>query len=324
MSTSQDSNHRPLPSDGASGPRALSCVTCRQRKVKCNKESPCNHCTKAGIQCVFPNRVRVPRAKQTGSRTRDAELLKRISRLESLVSKIDAVDATKNSHEESLTTISADDSITGAQSRLDEKYTAFVKQQETATPYLSGEFWISLYDEVDGLRNLLEHSQEDEDVELDDSTSNSTEAKHSSPHFLFNDPSSSFESLAPYPSDEHRKILFQFYFANVDPICKILHKPNTIAQLMGPKDLFDQSTGRLKLDSIKAIIFAICFAAVTTLSPEECLMYFQEERDALVTRYKRSTEAALTQADFMNSTEIVTLQALTLYMVIILRKISEP
>ena len=200
-------------------------------------------------------------------------------------------------------------------SRLNEKYAAFIKLQETGSPYLSGEFWANLCGEVDGLRHLLEHSPEEDD--LDDSASNSTDAKLSPPHFIFNEPGISFELEPPYPSDAHRAILFQFYFANVDPICKILHKPTSISHLVGAKDLIDESTGRFKFKSIEAITFAIYFAAVTTMSPEECLNYFSEERDVLVMRYKRSTETALTQADFMNSMEIVTLQALTLYIVTI-------
>src|ERR1700730_15697887 len=93
MSAGRESKYGPQPVEASSGPKPLSCVTCRQRKVKCNKVSPCSLCQKAGVQCVFPNRGRVPRAKQAGSKTRDIELLRRISRLESLVSKIDKIDA---------------------------------------------------------------------------------------------------------------------------------------------------------------------------------------------------------------------------------------
>src|SRR5208282_2576056 len=100
------------------------------------------------IQCVFPNRARVPRAKQTASKTRDTELLRRISRLESLVSKIGAVDTMEDVHGEGdriagrisdpanlTTSIPGDVANGGAQSsRLDEKDVAFVKLQETGRP----------------------------------------------------------------------------------------------------------------------------------------------------------------------------------------------
>ncbi|KAH8894642.1 hypothetical protein GQ53DRAFT_84825 [Thozetella sp. PMI_491] len=31
-----------------------SCTTCRRRKVRCNKETPCSNCTRNGVTCIFP------------------------------------------------------------------------------------------------------------------------------------------------------------------------------------------------------------------------------------------------------------------------------
>jgi hypothetical protein len=59
-----------------------SCVTCRRRKVRCNKPSPCSNCVKAGIACVFPPPGRAPRESK---RPPDAELLSRLRRLESII-----------------------------------------------------------------------------------------------------------------------------------------------------------------------------------------------------------------------------------------------
>lgn len=60
-----------------------SCVTCRRRKVRCNKRSPCSNCLKAGIDCVFPPPGRAPR--KSAKRPPDAELLSRLRRLEGVV-----------------------------------------------------------------------------------------------------------------------------------------------------------------------------------------------------------------------------------------------
>ena len=52
-------------SGGATGAAAQakprSCVTCRTRKVRCDKTSPCSNCRRAGIACVFPSLDRPPR-----------------------------------------------------------------------------------------------------------------------------------------------------------------------------------------------------------------------------------------------------------------------
>jgi hypothetical protein len=51
------------------------------------------------------------------------------------------------------------------------------------------------------------------------------------------------------------------------------------------------------------------------MSPEECVTHLGESKDVLVARYKRNIEVALMRADFLNSLEIITLQAFTIYIV---------
>jgi len=54
---------------------------------------------------------------------------------------------------------------------------------------------------------------------------------------------------------------------------------------------------------------------VASMSSEQCLTQLGESRDILVARYRRDAEVALVRADFLNSLEIITLQALTIYIV---------
>jgi hypothetical protein len=76
------------PNVSATAPRhadtssSRSCVTCRRRKVRCNKRTPCSNCTKAGIECIFPPPGRAPRKSK---RPPDAELLSRLRRLEGVI-----------------------------------------------------------------------------------------------------------------------------------------------------------------------------------------------------------------------------------------------
>lgn len=75
---------RPAPADTlrSSSSSSRSCVTCRRRKVRCNKRSPCSNCVKAGVECVFPPPGRAPRKSK---RPPDAELLSRLRRLEGVI-----------------------------------------------------------------------------------------------------------------------------------------------------------------------------------------------------------------------------------------------
>jgi hypothetical protein len=82
---------------------ARSCVTCRKRKVKCDKKEPCSNCTRAGSECIFPAPGRAPRRPRAGGKgtsEREAELLKRLRRLEGVVEELSGqveVDGVKHS-----------------------------------------------------------------------------------------------------------------------------------------------------------------------------------------------------------------------------------
>ena len=43
------------------GPKLQSCVLCRRRKVRCDKQKPCSNCRRANVACTFPSTDRPPR-----------------------------------------------------------------------------------------------------------------------------------------------------------------------------------------------------------------------------------------------------------------------
>jgi hypothetical protein len=45
----------------AAQPKTRSCILCRQRKVRCDKESPCSNCRNANLACRYPSADPVPR-----------------------------------------------------------------------------------------------------------------------------------------------------------------------------------------------------------------------------------------------------------------------
>ncbi|KAG7149173.1 putative transcriptional regulatory protein like [Verticillium longisporum] len=82
-----------LTSSGAPLLNPRSCVTCRRRKVRCDKQMPCSNCRRASAQCVFPAPGRAPRrpkprdpnAPSKGSSEREVELMRRLRKLEGIV-----------------------------------------------------------------------------------------------------------------------------------------------------------------------------------------------------------------------------------------------
>jgi hypothetical protein len=76
------------------GLRIWSCVTCRRRKVKCDRRDPCANCVRSNIECHFPVTGRLPRrsrdpgAIKLSPSQRQVELLGRLRRLEDLVTEL--------------------------------------------------------------------------------------------------------------------------------------------------------------------------------------------------------------------------------------------
>jgi hypothetical protein len=48
-----------------------SCTVCRNRRVRCDKQSPCSNCRRAGVACTFPSSDRPPRWARRFERAKD-------------------------------------------------------------------------------------------------------------------------------------------------------------------------------------------------------------------------------------------------------------
>lgn len=84
---------RPPTQSRSSAPRVrLSCESCRQRKVRCDKLSPCTSCVRLGFVCVPVERARLPRGRTRKPPERaghtDKELADRVAKLEQLLRKV--------------------------------------------------------------------------------------------------------------------------------------------------------------------------------------------------------------------------------------------
>lgn len=106
QSPNASSQQTPLPIAQAADAQARvynprSCVTCRKRKVKCDKLHPCSNCARANIECIFPNPGRAPRKIKKPTDGRDTELLARLKRLEGVVKGL-GLDATQEDIESAL------------------------------------------------------------------------------------------------------------------------------------------------------------------------------------------------------------------------------
>lgn len=87
MATELTNSKNPLSCEGGSTLLHRSCHDCNRRKVRCNKESPCDNCVRLGVECTYPPPGRKPR-KTPRKPSKKSELLSRLSILEREVQKL--------------------------------------------------------------------------------------------------------------------------------------------------------------------------------------------------------------------------------------------
>ncbi|KAL5333975.1 fungal-specific transcription factor domain-containing protein [Aspergillus crustosus] len=103
---------------------------------------------------------------------------------------------------------------------------------------------------------------------------------------------------------------WQRYLDVVDPLLKLFHTP-TVQKLV-----MTAIHNRTKLDfAPQCLLFAIYYAAVASMSRQECQIELEEERDVLLEQYRTGLNYYLSYLDLLKSTDIVVLQAFTLYLI---------
>ncbi|KAL4925278.1 transcription factor domain-containing protein [Aspergillus undulatus] len=112
-----------------------------------------------------------------------------------------------------------------------------------------------------------------------------------------------------YPDPSTVALLWQKYLEVVDPLVKTFHIPSV--QRLVVKAI----RGRDNLDLIaQCLLFAIYYATIASISPAICRIEFEEERPALLKRYRTGVEYLLSQMDLRGSTNMTVLQAFTIYL----------
>ena len=162
--------------------------------------------------------------------------------------------------------------------------------------------------QMEGLRQTL-NDDSDDDEEPTTSTPESDTSHHT---WMFGNTPDAQPLRSLHPTPSQISILCTLYLRNCDPVYKVLHRPTLLRQVRAASANLDDIPGG---KGMEALLFSMYYCAVISLAPEQCLQMFQCERDLILTKYRRGVEIALGKADFLNSTEVVTLQALTLFLV---------
>lgn len=108
-------------------------------------------------------------------------------------------------------------------------------------------------------------------------------------------------------------LLYSKYWDNVDPLAHIIHRPSFEAECR--KYWVNGQVIDTAPVSFKALLAAMCLAAAVSLPRVQEKHISGINLQTIVGRLKMATEKSLNDANFMNSANIQTLQAFTIYLV---------
>jgi len=326
-----------------------SCVTCRKRKVKCNKVHPCSNCNRAHIECVFPAPGRAPRKARKLGEGKDKELLERLRRLEGVVKGLgvevppDGEVGTAGSQTEDTQRrlpSAADNGSSAAQTQPnsnrdtpqrekdpDEGFrskTRYIEEHrggrfenrfgrlvinEGKSRYINNSFWANLSNEVEDLKGILNQSSDEED---DAEPGGGPGINHQG--WIFGFSSGNVDMLSLHPLPGQLPAYWDAFKDRVDPLVKVLHIP-TIEPVVLSAAAHLPNLSR----SSECLLFAIYYGAVTSLTPQDCQARFNEEKQVLLSRYRFAIEQSLARANFLTTEEIVVLQAFVIFLICLRR-----
>ncbi|KAL5355543.1 C6 transcription factor [Aspergillus floccosus] len=107
-----------------------------------------------------------------------------------------------------------------------------------------------------------------------------------------------------HPPMAHRHVLWKVFEENVAPVVMIFHKPSIrtiMTSTTGSGSGTDRASG--------AVLFAIYFAAVTSMHPEQCAEMLGQDHHSLRQRYRFATQQALPRANFLESQNLADMTA---------------
>ena len=334
-----------------------SCVTCRRRKVKCDKLHPCSNCNRAHIECVFPSPGRAPRKSRKLGESRDKELLERLRRLEGVVKGM-GVEVPANEKNGSKD----GDSQTGSEVRVGAGTADVDDQKEMADDKETAKSWAERFYDVDhdDRTKWVEEEQKGRfENRFGRLVVNEGKSRYINNSFWANlsnevedlkgilNQSSDEEELETSPGansatnginhGSHQGYVFGFSSQNVDMLS--LHPlPGQIRTYWETyKDRVDPLAKVLHIPTIEptvlraashlsnlskgfeALLFAIYYGAVTSSNASDCTVKFGEEKNVLLARYRFAIEQALARANFLTTEEIVVVQAFVIFLICLRR-----
>ncbi|KAF2725638.1 hypothetical protein K431DRAFT_200619, partial [Polychaeton citri CBS 116435] len=337
----------------ATSAKARSCVTCRTRKVRCDKTSPCSNCRRAGIACAYPSAERPVRwarrmnrvanhAATTATAAQDpnavpSPVLERVQKLEGLVTALRSQLEQANATAASMAGDASGANLPGDSTRdfdqhkadkaqcthagnIPDRFGRMVLHDTDQSRYVSSGFWSRIYDELDGIK------VDSHEVGALDFDSSEDESSSSTPLYT--------RELERTPLERHA-FMFGHNLNPGDTSTKDLHplpsqvpflfeiyseNVNSLARIIHLPTVSKMVRESRKSDTRgltpadEALTFAIYYAVVTSMDEDEIFSNFGFAKADLSLRYRLGLEISIAKADFLNVPNLTLVQALVIFL----------
>ncbi|PYI09606.1 hypothetical protein BO78DRAFT_307832, partial [Aspergillus sclerotiicarbonarius CBS 121057] len=301
-----------------------SCLECRRREMKCDREQPCVGCRATGQRCIY-----------VSSANGDAQFRRRLAQMKDAKEALDEglVKESDNKHLSSEECDDLPDDGYLEPTRLAIQDAAYAPDAEDRIDDLGirlgrmrlGERIGGLYRPriADELAHSLLHrnsagSRHVNSAPLKTSSPRSSE-EYLKPGRSFTAPSvnlvlgrpPSNESLIDFlPARYIADTLLERYWIAVHPVARIMHRPTFAQRYETLWELVDN--GHEIIPSLGAIVYAVLFSAVVSMEDKHLDGYGVSHQE-LKDRLQMGTETALCRAQLLTSTKTETLQAFVGY-----------
>ncbi|CRL22875.1 Fungal transcriptional regulatory protein, N-terminal [Penicillium camemberti] len=277
-----------------------SCLRCHEHKIKCDKGTPCSKCMRQKVVCQYPGPSRVKRQPPKKSTT---DVAARVEQLEQLImAMVDERPTSVNGQNQDPNTISP-----MPNGRSDYRPPSNHPATGDRHAYLGFLDKDGRYINEPFLSRVLEKEQELKSAigsPIDAISSRRPPALRADG--LFKNPlSAQIDTQELFPSRWEGVFLWQTFLSRVEPLVKVIHVPTAQSHIFAAINRPESVRADLR-----ALVFAICFAATTTLLSDDTQ---NEVRHANLRRYQQGMELSLYQSEFLDAPTLISLQAMVIY-----------
>ncbi|KAJ1330813.1 C6 transcription factor AsaR [Microdochium nivale] len=291
---------RPLPLR----PPARSCMPCHQRKVRCDKKTPCSACVRGDHRCVYPSPGGSTDSPRRRPKSTIADIAGRLSQLEGTI-----ISLAGETHQVVPRTTSREaDGLSNHDSPIG--FARGLRSGDESNEYVN-EVLLSCAleeeEEGDGQKDESRPAERPHD-ECTPGTRIRT-AMESPIGFPFNCSSGPVSALGLLPPRGTTSQLWRVFVQNTTGLLCLLHIPTTQTTVF---TAIDNPSGA-PADSV-CLLHAICFSAITSMYPAEAAILLGMPKAEALGRAKTGFETGLAAANIMEQPTVTALQAIALFL----------